>query len=189
MIAGVAAGAAATQQGRDYYASTSDNNSNLNPYYTTGSTESAYPPDPAHLVQHSETYQPYDHDDGLGAIGRAATSPTEAQYPIDPATAAAAAGFNGTYSVVSGISSGSSYSTPASARQSIQTVTSPLPIAPLQPRPQHLANVHRSELLRTPPPNEADEDALSHAPAPPSYGLAVSEGAREYRPIEKSGKI
>jgi len=170
---GVAAGATAgaalgagTARSYDNYR-TSPANTTTN--YTTTSSESAYPEAPVlHHGEYPPQQQGYDQDDGLGAIGRAVTSPTEAQYPATR-----------TATYVSHVSSDSAYST---TRESRQPVMSPPATAPLQPRPQHLRTHNPADQLLASPlsdyPSElattGESPERSPHDMPPSYGHATS---------------
>lgn len=119
-----------------------------------GSSDSHHYQDPGPRVHPAEAYPTAGYDDGLGAIGRAATSPTgERQYT-------GAQGYG---------------SMPA-------PLTIPPP-APMQvPTPQRLVNPQQQSILQSPESEYSPAGVYSYAQeteaaGPPSYGQATHTAA------------
>ncbi|KAL7423412.1 hypothetical protein Q5752_000992 [Cryptotrichosporon argae] len=133
-------------------------------YYTGPNAAQGYD---ARAPSHAQPQQGYEYDDGdgLGAIGRAATSPTQAY---------GAAGY------YAGAGTGSS-NNPARAAQQQAQANSNLHV----PQPQHLVDQTRSDLLRSPVDHAPDGYAYDHHAVgrPPSYGDIAGQAA--YAPPEK----
>jgi hypothetical protein len=118
-------------------------------------------PNPTHTTYTTSSASAYPdsyHDDGLGAIGRAVTSPAEAQYP---------AGNTATY-----VSTESTYSYSSRAPVSPSATGA----AVVQPRPQHLAS-HGTELLAhdyEPHGSGSSFSAHRESIGPPAYEQATA---------------
>lgn len=176
--AGAAAGAVATHTYNNTYSSHLPAPSNsTDPRYGTPSAESGYTSEPGPPVQQANTYQPYDRDDGLGAIGLAVTDQNKfpAQYPAGN-TSTYPTG-NTTYPSTD-VSTESSYSANQQALQ-----------PPLQPTPQYLRGRNQSDLLTSPPAGHLSDPSQGDDSAPPSYGSAAPDGPGAYRPMEKGRPI
>lgn len=123
-----------------------------------GSSDSHHYQDPGPRVHPAEPYPTYD--DGLGAIGRAATSPTgERQY-----TGAQGYGSTG-YGAMP-------------APLSIPPTPAPMQI----PTPQRLVNPQQQNILQSPDSEYSRQGPYSYhqeteAPGPPSYGQATHNTA------------
>lgn len=151
-----------------------------------GSTEEHYQdPGPRVYPASSEAHAPYD--DGLGAIGRAATSPTgEQQYTGAQGYGSGAGAYGaqggGQYGVGGGY-----------GNNNLPPLTIPQPSVPAPnvqvPTPQRLVNPQHQSILHSPeseyptasaamsPTSQYTYGSEAEAPRPPSYGQATYNAA------------